>query len=163
MWWRQRPSPMHYGFSIKGQSNGNLLYFFSSWKGLGCCLYICIDEHEGDEAFGLVRALSFSHLILPLFLFVMLFAMVTALHSGQKKERKKRKNKTLHIIRNAWEKTNGNLTARISRTCMLPSISYYFFDTLFGFVLLQNLSQDESKAEASHYYTSIYPVCWLEL
>jgi uncharacterized membrane protein len=61
---------------------------------------ICIDEHEGDEAFGLVGALSFS-LILPLFLFVMLFAMVTALHSGQKKKRKKRKNKTLHIIRNA--------------------------------------------------------------
>ena len=46
---------------------------------------------------------------------------------------------------------------------MLPSISYYFFDTLFGFVLLQNLSRDESKAEASHYYTSIYPVCWLAL
>ena len=49
-------------------------------------IYICIDEHEGDEAFGFVGALSFS-LILPLFLFVMLFAIVTALHSGQKKER----------------------------------------------------------------------------
>ena len=51
------------------------------------------------------------------------------------------------------------MTARISWTCMLPSISYYFLDKLFVFVRLQNLSRDESKAEASHYYTSKYPVC----
>ena len=42
---------------------------------------------------------------------------------------------------------------------MLLSVSYYFLDILFVFVLLPTLCRDESKAEASHYYTIKYPVC----
>ena len=87
MWWRQRPSPMHYGFSIKGQSNGKLLYFFSSWKGLGCCLYIYVLTNTKETRLSVLLGRSL-FLLFFLFFFLLCYSLsLPPFIQAKKKER----------------------------------------------------------------------------
>lgn len=106
IWWR-RPSPMPH-VSIKGQSNGGLLFF-------SLVLVVAYIERPRLK----VVVLSFLFFFLLLLFAIWLPPFIQA------------KKKRLCISFETREKTNGNLTARISDLAVMPFSFLFFFSLIY--------------------------------